>query len=214
MKLQHSALLALTIALGACASPDRTPPVPARGILHADAAPPPGAAIYERPRWQVGDRFVYRSGGRLRVDFRVAEIGPERIVLEEASGLRQIYTAELAAVGEESPGQDPIVRETPDPQFLFPLWVGKRWTIELLLGEMRIQVDYHCDALETVRTPAGDLSSLRIWRRARLADAENPFERVTLLWYSPEAGFWSQKLEDGALLVLEEAHRQGEVKTP
>jgi hypothetical protein len=200
--------LALTCALAACSAPDRVEVPPARGILHADDAPPAGAQVYERPQWQVGDRFVYRSGGRLRVDFRVAEMGPERIVLEEASGLRQIYTAELAAVGEEVPGEKPTVRETPDPQFLFPLWVGKRWTLELMLAEMRIQVDYHCDVMETVRTPAGELNCLRIWRRARLADSENPFERVTLLWYAPEVGFWAQKLEDGALLVLEEAHRQ------
>lgn len=208
---RHSrAFFVLACALCACSNPNHTMPPPARGLLHADATPPSGAMIFERPQWQVGDRFVFRSGGRLRVDFRVAEIGPERIVLEEAGGLRQIYTAELAAVGEEVPGEKPTLRETPDPQFLFPLWVGKRWTLEMLLGEMRIMVDYHCDVMETVRTPAGDLDCVRIWRTARLADSENPLERVTVLWYAPQVGFWAQKLEDGALLVLEEAHRQGE----
>lgn len=210
MHRNFTAFLILAGALSACASPNRETDaaLAARGLLHVDAAPPPGTAVYEQPHWSVGDRFVYRSGGRLRVDFRVVEAGPERLVLEEAGGLRQIYSPQLAALGEEAPGQPPRLREPADPQLHFPLWVGKRWTAELASGEQRIQVDYCCDALEQVHTPAGEVSALRIWRRARLADAANPFENVTLLWYAPAIGFWAQKLEDGALLKLEEAHRQ------
>lgn len=209
-------LTAALLAAGFCAScatPDHGAAAAdsaARGLLHADAAPPPDARTFPAPHWTVGDRFVYRSGGRLRVDFRVAEAGPDRLVLEEAGGLRQIYSMDFAALGEEAPGQPARLREPGDPQLHFPLWAGKRWTAELEAAGQRLQVDYHCEALETLRTPAGELSALRIWRRARLAEAENPYEHVTLLWYAPAIGFWAQKLEDGALLTLEEAHRQRE----
>ena len=94
------------------------------------------------------------------------------------------------------------------------MWRGKRWTSHFVRKQLDqpalpLMVTYEVDAVETVTVPAGSFSCLRIWRRARVAESEQRYlERVSVLWYAPEVGYFAKRLESGSLMELEEFHRQ------
>jgi hypothetical protein len=69
-------------------------------------------------------------------------------------------------------------------------------------------VSYECDATEEVAVAAGKFRCLRIWRRAHLAAEGNWIDRISIAWYSPEAGAIVKRLNDSILTELEEIHRQ------
>ena len=209
-------VLALLASAGACSSPATLPEGEGAGLVRWDRRPPEGAWLVERPQWTVGDRLVYRAGDWLSLDLRVIEVGPEGMVLEEAGGTLQTLTPDLGALRDEVPGdpEQTRVNEPADASYHFPLWPGKRWAVEFVRkapGEKQglpLLVEYHCDREERVTVPAGEFRTLRIWRRARLSNDPESRERVSLLWYAPEIGFFVRRLNDGVLLELEEAHRQ------
>lgn len=187
-----------------------------RGLLAWDREPPPGTETYPRPVLRPGDRFLFRRGGDYRLAWSVAEAGAEGYVLEEEeTGLRHLLDPDLGDLGEERPGDpDATTRLDPaDHAFHWPLWVGKRWRCHFLWKEpgrpaLPLLADYYCDAMETVRVPAGTFQALRIWRRTRVAMRGDFVERVTLTWYAPEVGYIVRRLDDGILLELQEVHRQ------
>ncbi len=210
------ASIAVFVATAAGCSNLSLPEGAGRGLVSADQTPPAGAAVYERPEWQKGDRFVVRRGGVARLSFTVVEAGEDGYALlnDESGGLTR-YTRVFAEIGEEQPGDPASIRlQEPADQLLhWPLWVGKRWSCHVLRkapGEpaLPLLVSYECDRAETVRVPAGEFSCLRVWRRARVA-AEGVFlERTSLLWFAPEVGFIVRRLENGTVMELEAIHRQ------
>jgi hypothetical protein len=174
---------------------------------------------WERPRWHAGDRFVYKKGAADLYAYRVekGEEGGWRLV-EEKSSLATLLTGDLAERGQERPGHPPsrAAYKPADVKLHWPLWVGKRWGCHLLYERadtehpLPLMVGYHCDREEEVEVPAGRFRCLRIWRRARVAAPGDYLERVSLLWYAPEAGCFVRRLEGGVLLELQELHRRGE----
>ncbi len=208
-------ILALPLVLAACSS---TPPaLPAgRGLVTFDREPPAGAVVCAAPQWQVGDRFVYRKGGLSRIAFRLdaTDDGVHRLVEEQGTMVLRIGD-DLRDLGQEKPG-DPNATLTYDPadyELTWPLWEGKRWSCSFTTrspshADVPLLVSYECDATEDVTVPAGKFHCLRIWRRAGLAVQGNWIDRISVAWYSPEAGAFVKRLNDSLLTELEEIQRQ------
>jgi len=186
------------------------------GLVSFDRDPPPGVDLYSPPRWKPGDRFVYLKGGLTRAAFRLESTsgGVHRLV-EEQGGLVMSFGEDLSARGQEKPG-DPdftIQYDPADAELSWPLWQGKHWSSSFVSRspnrpDMPLLVTYHCDATEDVTVPAGTFRCLRIWRRARLAAPGTFIDRISIAWYSPEAGVFVRKLNDSILTELLEIHRQ------
>lgn len=213
--------LCLTFACAAsalaCAAPDRTalPEGAGAGTLTRDAVPPPGAELVTAPEWRPGESFIMAAGRWARAEFTVVEKSPAGWVLDETGGLRQFFTPEFAIAGQEFPGapHTALRNEPADPVLDFPLWAGKTWSAEIALrvaGEPEVllgRVSYACEGWDLLRLPAGELRALRIVRRLTRADEPNGEEQVSLYWWSPDAGFFARKMENGVLLDLEAARR-------
>jgi hypothetical protein len=212
-------LCAVALIVAACHS---TPPVlpPGRGLVTFDREPPTGAVVYAAPAWQVGDRFVYRKGGLSRIAFRLdaTEGGVHKLVEEQGTVVMR-FGDDLRDLGQEKPG-DKTATVTYDPadyELSWPLWQGKRWSCSFTSRspsrpDIPLLVSYECDASEDVTVPAGKFHCLRIWRRARLAVEGNWIDRISVAWYSPEAGAFVRRLNDSLLTELEEIHRQQSTK--
>lgn len=208
----------LALALSILGSCHTTPtPVPAgRGLVTVDRDPPPGATVYAAPEWKVGDRFVYRKGGLSRLAFRLesTEDGVHRLV-DESGVLTMKIGTDMSDRGQEKPG-DPstaVIYDPADFELTWPLWQGKRWSCSFVnrngsRDAIPLLVTYECDATEDVTVPAGKYRCLRIWRRARLAAPGNWIDRISVSWYSPEAGAFVRRLNDSILTELEEIERQ------
>lgn len=188
-----------------------------RGLTTELGAVPLGIEVAERPQWKVGDRFVYRRGGVLRIEQAVVEAGDGGFVLEEAlSRLRTRMGPSFEQVGQESPDDPWLAKELApgDWQLAFPLWPGKQWACEFLLktpgdAAMPILAKYVCDRSEEVETPAGRFKCLRIWRRAQpMLEGRRFLDQVALTWYAPELGYFVRRLEDGVVTELESYVRQ------
>jgi hypothetical protein len=206
----------LPTLLTACASEPPPQPVAGRGLVTFERTPPEGAVTAPLPVWKLGDRFVFRRGGHVRIAMRVVEADATGYVLEEEdSGIKMRFTPELWELGQDSllhPEVD-IALDPYDARFSWPLWVGKRWTAHYVSRkagrpQLPFLVVYHCDALEEVKVPAGRMQTYRIWRRLRPAAEGNFLEIVTLAWYSPELGTIVRRLENGVITELEECVRQ------
>ena len=203
------------LALAACAAPS-LPEGSGRGLLSHDRRAPDGVVSHPLPRWQVGDRFVYRRGELLRLPFRVTDAGDDGYVIEhEESGHRQWLTAELGQVGERQGGVEAWSRrdDPADVQLHWPLWEGKRWACHLLrkapgAPALPLIIDYRCEGTETIEVPAGTFECLRIWRRARVAAEGNYLVQTALLWYSPQVGWFARRLENSVMVELEDYQRQ------
>ncbi|MCA8971504.1 MAG: hypothetical protein KDC95_17055 [Planctomycetes bacterium] len=205
-------------ALISCASRSFAPGE-GRGLVTVETQIPRGVTPAPKPRLRVGDRFVYRRGGALRIEQTIVEHDENGIVLEEASShLRTRLGTDLQQVAQDSGEEWWLDKELVpgDWQLTFPLWPGKRWACEFLLkrrGEDALPVlaKYHCDRAEDITTPAGTFACLRIWRIARpLIEGRKFLDQATLFWYAPEVGNFVRRFEDGTLTELEEFVRQGD----
>lgn len=208
------------LLLAACANVD-LPEGSGQGLVTWDREPPGGAETWPMPEWKAGDRFLYLRGNRVRLALRAEEpaegdpAGARWMLVDEESGIRVGYDGELAELGQHKP-QTPLATRVLDPadsQYSWPLWVGKRWTCEFVNkapgdDALPLIVTYHCDARETVTTPAGSFDCLRIWRRAHIDLPGDFFERVTVIWYAPQVGAVVKRLDDSILLELVEYQRQ------
>lgn len=202
--------------LGACAS-HALPPGEGRGLTTVDAIVPDGVVTAPRPTWKLGDRFVYRRGGALRLEQAVIEVSEDGYVLEEAaSKIRTRLGPSFEQLGQES-ADEPWLRKVlapGDSRLTWPLFVGKRWACEYLskqVGEdpLPVLAKYECDRIEDIVTPAGRFETFRIWRRARPAIEGRKFlEQTMLLWYAPSVGTFVRRFEDGVVTELESWQRQ------
>lgn len=209
--LAHGVLL----ALAGCASAGFAEGS-GRGLVSADRTAPPGVETFARPTWQLGDRFVFRRGGQLRLEYSVTVAGADGYELrEETNGLLHRIDADLGQLSQELPGEPDLARVLApvDPQFHWPLWAGKQWTGHYLRKSpdgavVPILVHYHCDLREPVTVPAGTFDALRIWRRTRPALEGTFLDQHELVWYAPAVGYVVRRLGDNTLTELEEYQRQ------
>lgn len=206
-------------ALAACAAPG-LPEGSGRGLVSYDRQPPDGVEAVAPPRWQAGDRMVYLRGNALRVNLHV-EVGDDGgyVLVDDASGERQMLSAELADLGQADPGRngsDPVatIALVPgDQRYHWPLWVGKRWSCHFLRkapGQppLPLLVTYVVEAQDDITVAAGTFRALRILRRAAVAAEGRYLERAVISWYAPAAGVEVRRIDDGILTELAELHRQ------
>ena len=213
-------LLALMTASSACRSSAVVVPS-GSGLTSVDREAPPGVDLFGRPEFTAGDWFAYRSGGLVRLRYRVITDpeGSGYLMVDEDADRALVLDRDLAQLGEGStPRANGLVewsvRKDPfDPSYTWPLWVGKRWSGDFVHraadgSQLPFKTFYRVVALEQVVTPAGTFEALRIERHAS-PDTEGEFpDRVSLHWYSPEVGYLVRSLEDGIETELEEFHRQ------
>jgi hypothetical protein len=206
-------LAVLLCALAACRGPGGQSRAP--GLRSADREPPPGAEVFARPTWSLGDEFAYRRAEWIDVRYTVLPVAEGFELADAAQGRSLWLDRDLGQLreGPSGAGPDALRFEPVDPAFAWPLWAGKRWTAEFLLHDqgqspIRVEARYHCDALEVIQVPAGTFRCLRIWRRDRVAGPGNYLERVSLDWYSPEVGYLVRRIEDGYETVLVSYQRQ------
>jgi hypothetical protein len=208
----------LFLAAAGCSAPSLSEGS-GEGLFAFDRRPPEGAAVWERPQWLAGDRFVYRRGDHITVALRVVEAGSDGYALtEEATGLRLLLTPDLAETERRSP-IDPSLQRVKAPanfELSWPLWVGKRWGCHYLdkkpgVEPEPLRVLHHCEAEETIETSFGaKLRCLRIVRTERLEIPGRQFlSRCVVLHYSPEIGWFARRIEDSVLTEIESWHRQG-----
>ncbi|QDU65822.1 hypothetical protein [Engelhardtia mirabilis] len=208
------AALAVAALGSSCASTKDALP-PGAGLRAHDRTMPSGAVTYAQPNWMAGDELIFRRGDRIELRFVVREGTDGGFVLEDPiQGRAMVLDSTLAQLGERDVDDDEFdVSFDPfDPSYSWPLWVGKRWTGEYTLrtedGDVPIVAHYHCDAVESVETPAGTFEALRIWRRDRVNAEGNYLERTSVEWFAPEVGYMVKRLEDGLSTVLVEFHTQ------
>ena len=208
-------LPAALLLLAACHTSSAKLP-PGSGLVSFDREPPAGATTYDKPGWKVGDRFVYVKGGLVRLPFRVesTENGVHRLVDESGTMVLRVGE-DLSDLGQERPGDESatLTYDPADFEVSWPLWVGKRWSCSFTSRasgrpDMPLLVSYTCDAAEEVVVPAGTFRCLRIWRRARLAAEGKWIDRISVAWYSPDAGAFVKRLADSVVAELVEIHRQ------
>lgn len=212
MILRTAVLLSL---LAACSTPE-VGGRGGRGLVSVDRAVPASRLQVSRPEWLVGDRFVYRRGGKIRLEYRVTGKTEQGYILQEV-GTRMEFALglDLERLSESIPGQasEQRVFAPSDHVLTWPLWVGKRWSCEYHLrnagaASVPVLVNYECDARETITVPAGSFDCFRIWRRSRPLIEGNYFDKVSLLWYAPGVGYFVRRLEGEVVTELESYQRQ------
>ncbi len=191
------------------------PPLPdggGPGIVAFDPVPPEGAKTWGPPSWQVGDRFALLRGGQQRIDLTVTASENGSYTLTDASGNRMRRGHDLSNLGEWGREGDQALHElTPaDVRFHWPVWIGKRWRCQYSDrtaggAALPIETGYEVEDLDTVVTPGGTFSALRIVRTSRLKLEGGGFlDRVSVVWYAPELGLEvRQILGDTSVELLE-----------
>lgn len=212
--LAHTPFFLLPLAAACGSSPPVLPDGAGRGVLHADAAPPPGAPTWDRPQWRVGDRFVLARGVRSRGEFRVVADQDGAYVLDTGAGVLLRRDHDLGNLGEWSPQGAPLHLLSPaDARYHWPLWVGKRWSCEFVDrtpggAAMTMLADYVVEDVDTVSVPAGTFAALRIVRTLQLVGAGPYLQRAQIAWYAPDAGTEVRQLVGDTLVELVELERR------
>lgn len=211
MARPHLFATSLPLALFcACAS---SPPLPdggGPGIVAFDPTPPEGARLWDKPTWRVGDRFTLLRGGQQRIEFTVTASENGVYTLTDGNGMRMRRGHDLSNLGEwGKDGEEALHELTPaDTRFHWPLWVGKRWRCQYSDrtaggAALPIETGYEVEDLDTVVTPAGTFSALRVVRTSRLQIEGGFLDRVSVVWYAPEPGLEvRQVLGDTAVELL------------
>jgi hypothetical protein len=190
------ALLLSTLAGCRGGAPPARPAGQGAGLLHADVEPPPGATLYQRPQWQVGDCFTLGRGGIVRAEFVVDSADATGYFVRSSGGGRLRRDLDLGNVGEwPAAGDDPQHLLSPaDVRYHWPLWVGKRWQCEFVDATpggpvLTTRADYVVEDLDTVTVPAGTFAALRILRTVWLVGGEDRvLWRTQVIWYAPALG--------------------------
>ena len=207
----------LLLVAAACAAPEPAPGLPegtGKGLLRADATPAE-VETCAAPVWKPGDRFVWRRGGAHKVATRVGSAGPDGYELvDEDSKIVLRYTKELGELGQRRDGiaEATIEMAPADLRYHWPLFVGKRWEVEVLLkvpgqAPRALRLEYHVEAKEALEVPAGRFVCYRICRRSRAAGNARGLEIVAFHWYAPEVGHFVRRLENNVMLELERVER-------
>jgi len=217
-------LIVSILTLSACSATKHAIPS-GKGLLSADKTPPEGAKTWKNPKWSKGDRFEFSRGSRIPLHYRVLKAGDkERILLlegQEPAGNATVlvFGPDLSERGvwawSESKGKGAAEKRylPSDKVFHWPLWVGKSWVCQFVEaskdGLQPIRALYRCEGRERVQTRAGNFDCLRIRRIARLEIPGRIYlDKVSLLWYAPQVGWWVRKLEDGIETELTAFQRQ------
>jgi len=198
-----------------------------RGLLQVSAAAPAGAVTWQRPQWQVGDRFTMVRGEHMRGTFVVQAIEAGAYVVDMGNERLVRRDQDLGNLGEWSAttGEPQRVMSPVDVRYHWPLWVGKRWQCEFVDRTrdglaVTMHASYEVEDLDHVEVLAGAFDALRIRRTLRLVDvahlesAARPaggsdrfLTRTQMIWFAPEAGMEVRQLLGDTLIELAEFSR-------
>lgn len=208
------------IALGgitlcaACAAPNAPQLAAGAGLTRFDAEPPAGATTYERPTWQVGDRFTLLRQEVLGGAFEVVAIEDGVYRIDAGAGHQLLRDADLGSLGSVSADGAAILTRAPvDVRYHWPLWVGKTWQCEFIdyLADGRALptlARYEVEDLDTITVPAGTFEALRIVRRTQLFRGEQRTPSQThIVWYAPKEGLEVRQLIGSTLVELQQFER-------
>lgn len=194
----------------ACSAPPPLPPA-ARGLVDAGSEPPAGAVVWQRPQWQVGDRFVLAGGGG-RFALQVVAVQQDHYELAAGAAVLR-RDLDLGNLGEWTPAGEPRHVLLPaDVRFHWPLWLGKRWSSEFVDrgagSDVVVRADYVVEGLDVIAVPAGTFEALRIVRTARRVETGKDWlPRTQISWYAPAIGHEVRQLVGETMLELVETTR-------
>lgn len=211
-------ILPASFLLAACAAaPEETPqpPAPGAGWTTFDTEPPSGTKVYERPSWNIGDRFTLVRGASAQLQLEVAAIDERGYVLAAGEQVVMRRDLDLCNLGEWAAADDRAlhVLAPHDGRLHWPLWVGKTWSCDYAEsfaggGQAAMRASSVVEDLDTVTVPAGTFTALRIVRRVQRLDEPQTPVHTQVLWFAPEIGMEvRQILADQAVELVEQRHR-------
>ncbi|HLQ36920.1 MAG TPA: hypothetical protein VK348_03905 [Planctomycetota bacterium] len=187
----------LALLAGGCAGGPApvTPQDDGRGLIAYDQAPPAGAKTFARPSWRLGDRFVLMQGAVSKSNFTVTRADAQGYELTIDNGLHMRRDLDLGILGEwPKEGDVPQHALLPvDVRYHWPLWVGKRWRCHYIdrsaTASLSVESGYEVEGEDTITSPAGTFSCLRIRRTSHLQVPGQTFmDRTQFTWYAPDPG--------------------------
>ena len=180
-------LAVVGICVSSCTT--ATPPV-------ASPPPAPVAALVtagSAPEWRPGDRWVYGwtsgsdTGSKTVEVLEIREISNVSYYLVRVGDLVHFYTRELQWAGTMREQKVESRMSPPQPWFVWPLEVGRRWTqratYEDANGKTEVADRFSVAATETVEVPAGRFSAVKVVRETDRRDIDE-------YWYAPEVRFY------------------------
>jgi hypothetical protein len=145
------------------------------------------------PDWRPGDRWVYEWKSGKDAGTKTAEVVEAREVNKtpyyviRIEGTDHFYTRDLhwAAIVRESRVEARMT--PPQPWFLWPLDVGRRWEHRGLYEERGTRHEqantFAVVAAESVQVPAGQFAAVKIVREGNRADSDQYWFVPEMRWY-------------------------------
>lgn len=184
------AVVALPVLTAACGVAAPPPTVSSDAVSGTTS---PSGALFERPTWQLGDRWTYEwtsgndSGTKAAEVVETREVSGVRYYVLRLGDVDQYYTVDLHWAAAVRDGKVAVRMSPPQPWFVWPLAAGRRWshegTWEDAEGKRASRDMFSVVGPETVNVPAGRFSAIKIMRDAS--------SRVTdEYWYVPAVRFY------------------------
>jgi hypothetical protein len=192
-----AALLGLiTLALVACAGQE---------------VPPPPALVDSPPTWSPGDRWLYDwtsgadKGSKTAEVMEIKELNKVRYYVLRIGYVDHYYTVDLKWSGSVRDGKVEARMVPPQPWFVWPLEVGRRWGhrgIYEQRDETKKQTDtFAVVSAETISVPAGRFYAFKVIREAGPTDSDQ-------YWYAPEVGWYVKWIGRRGKVKFEEQLRK------
>jgi hypothetical protein len=145
------------------------------------------------PEWRPGDRWIYEWTSGSDAGTKTAEVAEIREVNElpyyviKIGGTDHFYTRDLHWAGAARDSRVEARMTPPQPWFLWPLEVGRRWEHRGLYeqpGTRHEQANtFAVVAVERVEVPAGQFAAVKIVREGTGADTDQYWFVPEIRWY-------------------------------
>ncbi len=173
--------------------------------------PPPPTRINSPPTWRPGDSWVYDwksgadSGTKTAEVFQIEELNKVRYYVLRIGHVYHYYTLDFKWTGSVRDGRVEARMVPPQPWFVWPLEVGRRWvhrgTYEQR-DERKEQNDtFAVVSAETISVPAGRFYAFKVIREASPTNSDQ-------YWYAPEVGWYVKWIGQRGKVQFEEQLRK------
>lgn len=197
--LRATLLGSLALWLAACAPKEVPPPAPPSPLPITVEAP---------PEWRPGDRWVYQwtSGAEkgtqtIEVHEINREINTVRYHVVRIGNIDHYYTPALHWAASVRNARVEARMVPPQPWFVWPLEVGRRWTHQGVYEDQHGTTPYNdafaVVAAETVEVPAGRFRALKVVRETTRRESDQ-------YWYAPEVRWYVKWIRRRGDIQVEE----------
>ncbi|HXH83577.1 MAG TPA: hypothetical protein VNN07_11725 [Candidatus Tectomicrobia bacterium] len=141
------------------------------------------------PSWRPGDSWVYQwksgeqTGIRIVHMQAIRNLNQMRFYVVSADGADQYWTSDLHWAGTVRDSKVEVRMTPPEPWFVWPLEVGRRWThrgqYEDQSGKRDVEDAFAVVGIETITVPAGQFRALKVVRESHGLYSDQ-------YWYVPE----------------------------